>query len=422
MIRTPKLLLLAVAVLAVGCVQPGQETAGGSPFISDRLQRLDTAIQRSIDEGEIPGAVALITHDGKTVYHKAFGYRDIEKQSPMTKETMFRIASMTKAITSVGVMVLYERGHFLLSEPLSDYLPEFKNPRVLVKAGENGQVLETRDASREITLLDLLTHTSGIAYPFIETDLQPVYRNAQLHNGITSRPGQLQEQMAILAEQPLLHDPGAEFTYGLNTDLLGYFCEVISGKPFDQFLAEEIFVPLGMNDTHFYLPDEKADRLATLYVVDDEGKLEASQGNEDDIDLDSSLYPVKGAKTYFSGGGGLSSTARDYARFLLMLLNNGELGGTRVLGRKSVEFLISPRAKFSEDGEAKMSAAFYVARTPGEEGGLTSVGAYRWGGAFTTTYFIDPREDLVGVFMSQGWQLQTSMSDRFRVLVYQALR
>ncbi|MCZ6779242.1 MAG: serine hydrolase [Acidobacteria bacterium] len=414
--------MLAGALLTVGCLQPGQETTGGSPFIADRLQRLDTAIQRSIDEGEIPGAVVLITHDGETAYHRAFGYRDIEQQSPMTKETIFRIASMTKAITSVGVMILYERGHFLLTDPISNYLPEFKNPKVLVKAGDDGQVLETRDATREITIIDLLTHTSGISYPFIERAVQSVYKTAGLIDGVTARTVRLHDQMQILAQQPLLHDPGEKFTYGLSTDLLGYFCEVASGKPFDRFLDDEIFTPLEMNDTYFYLPEEKASRLATLYAVDEDGNLKVSQGDESDIYLDNPLYPVEGAKTYFSGGGGLSSTARDYARFLQMLLNEGDLDGKRILSRKSVEFLISPRVSFTETGPPKMSAAFYVNGTPGEEGGLASVGAYSWGGAFTTTYFIDPREDLIGVFMSQGRPLDSSIQNKFKVLVYQALR
>ncbi len=340
----------------------------------------------------------------------------------MTKETIFRIASMSKAITSVGIMILYERGHFLLNDPVSDYLPEFKNPKVLVKADEAGRILETRDASREITIIDLLTHTSGISYPFIESAVQTVYETAGVIDGVTARPVLLQDQMKLLAQQPLLHDPGEKFTYGLNTDLLGYFCEIMSGKPFDRFLSEEIFRPLGMSDTYFYLPEEKASRLATLYAVDEDGGLKISKGDESDIYLDNPLYPVEGAKTYFSGGGGLSSTARDYTRFLQMLLNEGELDGNRILGRKSVELLTSPRVSFTEDGKPKMSAAFYVAGTPGEEGGLASVGAYSWGGAFYTTYFIDPNEDLIGVFMSQGRPMKSSIQDKFKVLVYQALR
>jgi len=319
-------------------------------------------------------------------------------------------------------MILYERGHFLLSDPISEYLPEFKNPKVLVKADGEGNVLETRDASREITILDLLIHTSGISYPSADNALQRVYKKAGVIDGVTARPLRLEDQMKILARQPLLHDPGERFSYGLNTDLLGYLCQAISGQPFDEFLTEEIFGPLGMLDTHFYLPGEKAARLATLYAANAEGNLRVAKGGESEIYLDNPRYPVEGARTYFSGGGGLSSTTRDYARFLQMLLDEGELDGARILSRKSVELLISPRVELERGGLPKMSAAFYVTGSPGLEGVLTSPGSYSWGGAFYTTYFIDPHENLVAVFMSQGRPIRSSMRDRFGVLVYQALR
>ena len=414
--------LLATVLLTAHCASREKSASVGSTFVPDRLLRLDAAIQKSIDAGEIPGAVALIAHDGRFVYHKAFGYSELEQQTPMTLDTIFRIASMTKAITSVGVMILYERGHFLLSDPVSAYLPEFKSPKVLVRADEEGNVLETRDASREIAIIDLLTHTSGISYPFEANALQRVYKKAGLIDGVTVRPLRLEDQMKILARQPLLHDPGEKFSYGLNTDLLGYLCQVISGRPFDEFLSEEIFGPLGMVDTHFYLPGDKTERLATLYAVDDEGNLRVSKGDESEIHLDNPRYPVEGARTYFSGGGGLSATTRDYARFLQMLLNEGALDGARILSRKSVELLISPRVELEGDGPPKMSAAFYVTGSPGLEGMLTSPGSYGWGGAFYTRYFIDPHENLVAVFMSQGRPIRSAMGDRFGVLVYQALR
>lgn len=413
--------LLAIVLLTAHCASQEKSASVESAFIPDRLLILDAAIQQSIDAGEIPGAVALIAHDGRIVYHKAFGYSDVEQETPMTLDTIFRIASMTKAITSVGVMILYERGHFLLSDPVSAYLPEFKSPKVLVRADEEGNVLETRDASREIAILDLLTHTSGISYPFEANALQRVYKKAGVIDGVTARPLRLEDQMKILARQPLLHDPGEKFSYGLNTDLLGYLCQVISGRPFDEFLSEEIFGPLGMVDTHFYLPEDKTERLATLYAVGAEGNLRASKGDESEIHLDNPRYPVEGARTYFSGGGGLSATTRDYARFLQMLLNEGALDGARILGRKSVELLISPRVELEGDGPPKMSAAFYVTGSPGLEGMLTSPGSYGWGGAFYTRYFIDPHENLVAVFMSQGRPIRSAMGDRFGVLVYQAL-
>ena len=403
------------------CVPPPEQIEHGSAFIPERLERIDEAIQRSIDEGEIPGAVALIVHNGKTVHHEAFGYRDIETKEPMTLDTIFRIASMSKAITSVGAMILYERGRFLLDDPISKYLPEFEKPKVLVEADSQGNVLETKDAEREITIIDLMTHTSGISYPFATTELQPVYKKAGLIDGATTAEVRLADQMRILAEQPLLHEPGEKFTYGLSLDVLGYLCEVVSGKPFDEFLADEIFKPLSMTDTGFYIAEGSTDRLATLYAADDDGSLVVAKGDESSIYLDNPRYPVEGARTYFSGGAGLSSTARDYARFLQMLLNDGELDGKRILGRKTVELLTSPRVSLEEDGPPRISASFYVSGSPGQGGRLTSMGAYSWGGAFYTTYFIDPQEEILAVFMSQGRPIQSSIRSEFSVLVYQAL-
>jgi CubicO group peptidase (beta-lactamase class C family) len=228
--------------------------------------------------------------------------------------------------------------------------------------------------------------------------------------------------MQLLAKQPLLHEPGERFTYGLSTDVLGYLCEVISGMPFDQFLGREVFGPLGMHDTHFYVPEEKAGRLATLYAVDGEGILQVSKGDEADIILDNPRYPVEGARSYFSGGAGLSSTTRDYARFLQMFLDGGQLDGRRVLSRKSIELLVSPRATLGVNQPPRISAAFYVGGTPGEEGKLTSAGTLGWGGAFYTSYFIDPEENMVGVFMSQVRPVHSSIRNRFETLAYQALR
>ena len=420
--RGSLVLLVSAALLAVHCVSPEREVASIPAFIPERLERIDAAIQKSIEAGEIPGAVALLALNGEVVYHQAFGLADMERKTPMDRETIFRIASMSKAITSVGVMILYERGHFLLSDPVSDYLPEFRSPSLLVKTDGEGNVLETTQADGAVTILHLLTHTSGISYPFINNEIKGVYEKAGLIDGMTARPLLLRDQMQILAQQPLLHEPGERFTYGLGTDLLGHLCEVISGRPFDEFLADEVFRPLGMGDTFFYVPEEKAGRLATLYAVDDEGVLQVSKGDEADIFLDDPRYPVAGARSYFSGGAGLSSTALDYARFLQMVLNEGQLDGERVLSRKSVEFLVSPRATLGEAQPPRISAAFYVGGSPGEEGKLTSAGTYGWGGAFYTSYFVDPRENMIGVFMSQARPVRTSVGDRFEALAYQALR
>jgi CubicO group peptidase (beta-lactamase class C family) len=401
-------------------------TSDSSPEFSDtdgfdeeRLKRIDTAINAEIADGNIAGAVTLIARDGDVVYHKSFGFADIESDKPMQTDSIFRIASMTKAVTSVAVMILYERGYFQLNDPVADFIPAFANPRVAVSYDEHGTVTETRPAAREIRIIDLLSHSSGISYGFIDQPLQRSYMAAGVIDGVTAKNVELANVMQKLAGQPLLFDPGSRFAYGLNTDLLGYLVEVVSRKPLDQFFQEEVFTPLGMRDTHFYLPESKADRLVTLYAYVDE--LRVSDGTEADIKLDNPRYPVEGAKSYFSGGAGLSSTALDYGRFITMLLNEGELDGQRVLSRKSVELMRAARIDRDGDGDADFGLGFEVINDLGAYGELGTAGVYSWGGAFNTSYWIDPAERLVGVFMSQSRPTETDISARYQTLVYQAL-
>jgi len=417
---TAILACFVLPAMSVGCAA-GQtdfslDLGTKTGFIAERLDRIDVAIEAEIAAGELPGAVALIVLDGKTVYHKSFGYEDIASQTLMKEDSIFRIASMSKAITTVGVMQLYEQGLFLLNDPLSKYIPAFSNVRVLVSADKDGTILETRPAEREIRIIDLLTHSAGISYPFIESPLQSVYKQHGIIDGLTEKDLTLAAQMERLAEMPLLFDPGSAWAYGLNTDVLGYLIEVVSGKPLDRYFAEEIFAPLAMEDSYFYVPAEKAERLVTLYA--DVDGLQVAAGDESEIYLDNPNYPVEGAQTYFSGGAGLSSTAEDYARFVEMLLNDGELDGVRLLGRKSVELMRTPRIDWDGDGDADFGLGFEVIDIAGE---LGSPGAYRWGGAFFTSYWIDPEERLVAVFMSQVRPANSDFRVRFSNLVYQAL-
>jgi CubicO group peptidase (beta-lactamase class C family) len=389
-------------------------------FHDDRLNRIDAAIEAEIEAGGVAGAVAVIAKDGDIVYDKAFGYADIDSGKPMETSSIFRIASMTKAITSVGVMILHERGHFMLNDPISDFIPAFANPRVAIAFDDDGNVTETRPASREISIIDLLSHSSGITYAFIDQPLKQSYERGGVIDGLTARPLVLADVMQRLAEQPLLFDPGSEFAYGLNTDVLGYLIEVVSGMSLDAFFAEEIFGPLGMTDTYFYLPDDKADRLVTLYAEVD-GELRVSDGTEADIKLDNPRYPVEGAKTYFAGGAGLSSTAYDYFRFVQMLLNEGDLYGRRVLSRKSVELMQAPRIAFPWAAGSSFALGFGVIDDLGRYGELGTEGTYSWGGAFNTSYWIDPEENLVGVIMTQVRPYTSDITARFQSLVYQAL-
>ncbi len=398
----------------------GAHEPGPPGFLDDRLQRIDNAINAEISIGKIPGAVALIMKDGDVAYHKAFGLADIDSGTPMQTDSIFRIASMTKAITSVAAMTLYERGYFRLNDPIAKYLPEFGDMRVISAVDDDGNVVTTVPAKNPIRVIHLLTHTAGLGYTFVPSQVQKAYVDAGIIDGLTGQDTDLASQMRLLAGQPLLFEPGEQFAYGLNTDLLGYFVEVVSGKPLDEFFAEEIFAPLGMNDTYFYLPEEKADRLVTLYAAVDEG-LVVSVGDESDIKLDEPRYPVAGARRYFSGGAGLSSTAQDYARFLQMLLNEGELDGARILGRKSVELMRTARVDWDGDESPDFSLGFRVVSDIARQGEIGSPGTYAWGGAFNTTYWIDPAENLVAVYMSQARPTRSDMGDRFPTLVYQAL-
>ena len=412
---------LFLALLLASCAPGGQPT-DVSGFDEGRLARIDSIINLAIADGEIPGAVALVRKDGRIVYHKSFGHADIASNRPMQKDAIFRIASMTKAVTTAGVMILYEQGHFQLNDPVSNFLPEFSNMQVISEMAEDGTVIATVPAESPILIIDLLTHSSGISYKFMPGKLKKAYESAGIIDGLTVEAKVLADGMTLLAQQPLLFEPGSQFAYGLNTDLLGYLIETVSCQPLDEFFAEHITSPLKMNDTWFYLPDEISDRLVTLYAYVEGSGLVVSDGTESEIFLDDPDYPVKGARSYFSGGAGLSSTASDYGRFVEMLLNGGTLEGARILSRKSVELMRSPRIDWDDDGVADMALGFVVVSDLGKLGELGSVGAYAWGGAFYTTYWIDPAENLVGVFMSQSRPVESTVADRFRTLVYQALQ
>ena len=394
----------------------------GTGFIESRLQRIDDAINLEISRGKIPGAVALVIRDGQVAYFRSFGFADVASKTPMQNNSIFRIASMTKAVTSVAAMILYERGLFQLNDPVSKYIPEFTDMKVVSSVDDEGNLSATAAAKKPIRIIDLLSHTSGISYPFIPSSVQKSYVEAGIIDGVTSKAMVLSSQMMVLAKQPLLFEPGSKFAYGLGVDLLGYLVEVVSGETLDRFFAEEIFTPLGMQDTYFYLPEDKADRLVTLYADVDGKGLIVSQGDESSIILDNPLYPIDGARTYFSGGAGLSSTAHDYGRFLQMLLNGGELDGVRILGRKSVELMHTSRADLDDDQVADFGLGFAVIGDLGKTGALGSPGAYSWGGAFLTSYWVDPQEQLIGVFMSQVRPVKSDLDKKFSTLVYQALQ
>ena len=387
---------------------------------ADRLNKIGAMLQNSIEEDQIPGAVALIARNGKIVYHKAFGTSN-SNGDKLEKDDIFRIASQTKAITSTAVMMLWEEGKFQLDDPISKYIPEFKDPQVIKDFNEADSSYTTVPADKEITIRHLLTHTSGIGYGIIDADER--FRKIYVKNGITdlftTGEVKLEDNIKKLAKLPLHHNPGEKFTYSEGLDVLGYFVEVISGKPFDDFLAERIFEPLGMEDTYFYLPDSKAERLVQVQQKKEDGWEKYGKNRNYDPD-----YPIKGAKTFFSGGAGLSSTAEDYAKFLQMYLNKGSFNGHRLLSPTTVDVIMSNHSGDLFAGPEKYyGLAFGVVTDKGEDmGGIGSEGTFDWGGYFNTQYFADPQTEVIGILMKQT---QGPVNDetawKFRQMVFSSL-
>ncbi|WP_460471368.1 serine hydrolase domain-containing protein [Emticicia fontis] len=382
---------------------------------SQRLQRIDKVVNDYIDKSYLSGVVVLVARNGKVVYHKGLGYDDIETKKAMDKDAIFRIASQTKAITSVAVMMLYEEGKFLLDDPISKYIPSFKNPTVLDKFNSKDSSYTTVPAKREITIRDLLTHTSGISYAGIGTrEAIAIYAKNNIPGGVDTPFYTLEDAINRLAKLPLVHNPGEKFTYGLNTDVLGYFVEVLSGMSFDAFLQERIFKPIGMNDTYFYLPESKFGRLASLYTEDKNKKVLK-------VTLDYGNYSKKKG-TYFSGGGGLVSTVTDYAMFLQMLLNGGRYKGQQLLSPVTINMMIHNQIGDIKLGNKKFGLGFALT-TEAEAARLTpSEGTFDWGGAYSTAYWADPKEGIIGMIMTQ--KIPNSYADigeKFKVMVYQAI-
>lgn len=383
---------------------------------SERLMRIDNMVKQAIDSGWIAGAAAFIARDGKIVYDKAFGVSDLEAGTPMQTNSIFRIASQTKAIVSIAAMTLFEEGKFLLDDPISRYIPEFANPQVLATYNEKDTTYTTIPALREVTIRHLLTHTSGIDYAGIGSPvMKAIYAKAGIAPGFGSNTDIIGEEMKDLGKLPLSHQPGERFTYGLNVDVLGYLIEIWSGKSLDQYLRERIFEPLGMNDTYFYLPSEKHSRLVKVSGQDE--KLHAVFLKNNYFD-----YPLLLNGTYYSGGAGLSSTTRDYAIFLQMLLNNGVYNGKRILSRRTVEIITRNQIGNLNRGKNKFGLGFEIVTEEGQAVLGMSAGSFLWGGYFATDYWADPKERIVGlIFLQQSPMSHGEIHNKFAAMVYQAI-
>ncbi len=409
------ILFLSISSIAQELQPTTPESVGLS---SGRLEYLTGAFEKYSENGQLPGSVMLVARKGRIAYLEAFGQSDLESGTPLREDAIFRIASQTKAIVSVGIMILQEEGKLLISDPVGKYIPEYLV--TTVAAEKEGGGYEIVPANRPITIRDLLTHTTGIGYGRgVAADL---WEEAGIQGWyFADREEPILETVRRMAALPFDAQPGERFIYGYNTDILGALIEVVSGQRLDEFLKERILEPLGMNDTHFYLPEEKRDRLAVVYSSTEEGLERAP----DPGTMAGQGAYVEGPRTSFSGGAGLLSTAMDYARFLQMMLNGGTLNGRRILSPKTVELMTVSHLgdiPYTWDPGVGFGLGFRVVEDLGERGEPGSVGEFGWGGAYHSTYWVDPQEELVVVYFTQ--LIPARMVDdhgKLRALIYQAI-
>jgi CubicO group peptidase (beta-lactamase class C family) len=359
---------------------------------------------------------------------QVFGFQDVDNKTSIKSDSIFRIASMSKPITSVAAMMLFEEGKLALTDPVSRFIPAFRDMKVLTRAGEGAEPTLT-PARRQITVRDLLTHRSGLTYGFIDTaQVGNAYRDSGVSDGLTVVEVPLSENVDRLAKAPLVSQPGAEWHYSLSSDVLGRVVEVASGMPLDRFFQERIFGPLHMTDTAFIVPDAKWSRFVNVYTGDGKGGIRAMKDPESFGNTHMSpMVSYKTGKKYFSGGAGLTSTAQDYSRFAQMLLNGGMLDGVRLLGPKTVELMTTSHT-------LDLNLAGTPVLGPGAEWGLGfkittdvgasqlpgSVGMYGWAGIYGTTFWVDPKEKLIGIIMVQRYPGSTAAAP-FQSLTYQAI-
>ncbi|RYY57619.1 MAG: class A beta-lactamase-related serine hydrolase [Chitinophagaceae bacterium] len=417
-------LLAATLTITSACSQSAlKETSPESAgFSSARLKGIDSLVQVYIDSNYIEGATALIAKDGKIVYYKGIGVENLKTKERMKRDEIFRIASQTKAITCVAIMILMDEGKLKLDDPISKYIAEFKNQVVLDSFHAADTTYTTVPVKRDITIRDLMTHTSGIDYAQIGSDAAvAIYAKNGIPGGLGVVNTSLADKMRLLGKMPLLHQPGEKWTYGLNMDLLGYLIEVIGGMPLDQFFLRKIFTPLGMTDTWFYLPENKYNRLVALATEDTTGHVLAAMDTTELNGMFNNNYPASKG-TYFSGGGGLSSTVYDYAVFLQMLLNKGTYNGKRILKPESVAMMSTDQIPGIPFGESRFGLGFSIATKESQASSPLPAGSYGWGGFFSTTYWVDPSTGIVGVFyLNQFPNSHREIHVKFQQLVYNAL-
>lgn len=421
--KTKKIITLALVIAsAIACHAQTIKTSDTKNASVDynRLANIDTLINGYVNRNWVKGVVTIIVKDGQIIQYKGYGFSDAQTKKPMENNSIFRIASQTKAIVSAGILILYDEGKLSLNDPVSKFIPEFSHETVLDSLHASDTTYTTVPAKREITIKDLLTHTSGLDYPGIGSDkMKAIYAKANIPSGLGAIDQNLQDVIKRLAKLPLVHQPGEKWTYGLSIDVLGDVIEIVSGMSLEDFLRKNIFDPLQMNDTWFNLPADKFNRLTTVYTEDSLHQIVAWTKEKTGIDPS---YPTI-TKHYFSGGAGLSSTAYDYAVFLQMIMNGGTYNGKTILSRRTVEMMLHPQLDFTLDGKNNFCLGFAITTDKGSADGSQNEGSFSWGGFFGTTYWADPKEHLICLIMTQQTpNSHYELSQQFEQLVYASIK
>jgi len=421
--RTIKTIINGLFLLSILLAQPLRQVRPEAVGMSsDRLDRLTQQMESYVLENQLSGGVTLVLRHGKIAYFDAFGYRDTESKDNMEIDDIFRIASQTKAMISVGIMILQEKGQLLISDPVGKYIPKYNSTTVAVKTEDGYKVVP---ANRQITIRDLLTHTAGVGWGFGPGGDQ--WKKADIIGWyFAHRKTSIQSTVNQISSLPMDAQPGERFVYGLSTDILGALIEVVSGQPLDKFLQKEIFNPLEMTDTHFYLPVNKHHRLSTVYSSTENGiALSPNPGKRIGAGMIGQGHYINGPRKSFSGGAGLLSTAEDYATFLQMMLNGGTFNKQRILSRKSVELMTVDHLgsiEFPWTNGVGFGLGFSIVKDLGKRGTLGSEGEFGWGGAYHSTYWVDPKEDLVVVYFTQLIPANNiDDQQKLRSLIYQAI-
>ena len=421
--RPIKTIIYGLFLLSILLAQPLRQVRPEAVGMSsDRLDRLTQQMESYVLENQLSGGVTLVLRHGKIAYFDAFGYRDTESKDNMEIDDIFRIASQTKAMISVGIMILQEKGQLLISDPVGKYIPKYNSTTVAVKTEDGYKVVP---ANRQITIRDLLTHTAGVGWGFGPGGDQ--WKKADIIGWyFAHRKTSIQSTVNQISSLPMDAQPGERFVYGLSTDILGALIEVVSGQPLDKFLQKEIFNPLEMTDTHFYLPVNKHHRLSTVYSSTENGiALSPNPGKRIGAGMIGQGHYINGPRKSFSGGAGLLSTAEDYATFLQMMLNGGTFNKQRILSRKSVELMTVDHLgsiEFPWTNGVGFGLGFSIVKDLGKRGTLGSEGEFGWGGAYHSTYWVDPKEDLVVVYFTQLIPANNiDDQQKLRSLIYQAI-